>query len=129
MLLKSEIGIARAAEEGDDDEAIGGFGACSCKEPAETGDREAATLHSVALRQPRDRLGCMTQFVKVFFPLDVDEDGVPPIASEALNARRESPGFVLENTPFFATGVALGDRVEGISVGGSSDVEFIFSSH
>ena len=68
----------------------------------------------------------MPDFVKIVFPLEVDEDGFPPIASEALNARRESRGFVLENTPFFATGVALGDRVEGTPVHGVSN-KFTFT--
>lgn len=68
----------------------------------------------------------MTEFVKVVFPLEIDEDGFPPIASEALNARRESNGFALENTPFFVTGIALGDRVDGTPVQGLSD-KFIFS--
>ena len=54
----------------------------------------------------------MTTFVKIVFALEPDDDGFPPIGSEALNARVEPDGFVLENTPFFATGVALGDRVE-----------------
>lgn len=68
----------------------------------------------------------MSEFVKIVFPLEVDEDGFPPIASEGLNARRESRGFVLENTPFFATGIALGDRVQGTPIHGVSD-KFIFS--
>jgi hypothetical protein len=65
-------------------------------------------------------------FVKIVFRLPVEEDGFPPIASEALNARRDAEGFVLENTPFFATGVSLGDRVEGTPDQGVSD-RFTFS--
>ena len=53
-----------------------------------------------------------TKAVKIVFTLDVDEDGFPPIASEALNARIQGDGFVLENTPFFVTGVGLGDLVQ-----------------
>ena len=68
----------------------------------------------------------MTEFTKIVFPLDVDEEGFPPISSEALNARRDPPGFVLENTLFFATGVALGDRVEGIPVQGTPE-KFTFA--
>jgi len=52
------------------------------------------------------------EHVKIVFPLDVDEDGFPPIGSEALNAQRGTLGFILENTPFFVTGIALGDIVE-----------------
>ena len=68
----------------------------------------------------------MTDFVKIIFPLEVDEDGYPPISSEALNARREPAGFVLENTPFFATGVALGDCVDATPVQGVPD-KFTFA--
>lgn len=43
--------------------------------------------------------------------LEVDEEGYPPVSSETLNASLAEDGFVLENTPFFATGVAFGDCV------------------
>lgn len=59
----------------------------------------------------------MERFVKIVFRLEVDEDGYPPVSAESLNARVEKDGtFVLDNTPFFATGVALGDRVAGVPI-------------
>ena len=54
----------------------------------------------------------MTVFVKVVFPLEFIEEGFPPISVESLNARMDAHGYVLDNTPFFAVGVARGDRVE-----------------
>ena len=63
----------------------------------------------------------MTAFVKVVFPLIIDEDGFPPVSSETLNARRErGNGLVLENTPFFVNGIALGDRIAGTPIPGQS---------
>ncbi len=53
----------------------------------------------------------MDEFVKIVFPLEIDDDGFPPIASESLNARAEEDGFILDNTPFFVTGIGLGDLV------------------
>jgi hypothetical protein len=64
--------------------------------------------------------------VKITFPLDVDEDGYPPVASETLNARLVEDGFILENTPFFATGVALGDCVEAQPIHGA-EPRYLFS--
>ena len=53
--------------------------------------------------------------VKLLFPLEQDEDGYPPAAAETLWAVREGEGlFRLDNIPFFATGVALGDIVSGV---------------
>ena len=62
----------------------------------------------------------MNKFVKIVFPLEVDEEGFPPISCEVLNARSHPPGFVLENSPFFVTGVALGDHVTGVPVHGTN---------
>lgn len=56
------------------------------------------------------------EFVKIVFPLEVDEDGFPPIASESLNARAVEGGFILDNTPFFATGVGFGDVIEALPI-------------
>lgn len=52
--------------------------------------------------------------VKVFFRLQQDDDGYPPVAVEGLWAR---PGgtrntVVLDNIPFYARGVAPGDEIE-----------------
>jgi Domain of unknown function (DUF4265) len=52
------------------------------------------------------------QFVKVVFELARDEDGWPPAASEGLWAVPVSPDVVrLDNTPFFARGVAADDLI------------------
>ena len=54
---------------------------------------------------PRDR-------VKIFFELDIDEDGYPPATVESLWATSLGEGrFRLENTPFFVTGVSYLDVV------------------
>ena len=63
----------------------------------------------------------MPDFVKIVFPLEIIEDGFPPISLESLNARRDAAGFVLDNTPFFATGVALGDRIDVEPIRGKAD--------
>lgn len=49
--------------------------------------------------------------VRVKFDLQVD-DGFPPISAESLLGFLEGDGSVrLDNTPFFVTGIALGDIV------------------
>ena len=54
----------------------------------------------------------ITEQVKVHFPLEIDEDNFPPINVESLNAFQRNNGEIrLDNTPFFITGVALGDVV------------------
>jgi hypothetical protein len=50
--------------------------------------------------------------VKVLFQLEQDEDGYPPASVESLWALPKGEGlFQVDNIPFFATGVALGDLV------------------
>ena len=66
------------------------------------------------------------EHVKVVFPLEVDEEGFPPIGSEALNARPVARGFALDNTPFFVPGIALGDIVEAVPApSGSGKYDFV----
>lgn len=49
-------------------------------------------------------------FVKVHFELEIIEDGFPPISVETLNATLVRGNTLkLDNTPFFATSVAIGD--------------------
>lgn len=49
---------------------------------------------------------------KVFYTLQVNEDGYPPISVEMLNATRVSDdAFLIENSPFFAENVAFHDVV------------------
>jgi hypothetical protein len=48
--------------------------------------------------------------VKVRFELEILEDGFPPVGVETLNARLvDANSVVLDNTPFFAESVAVGD--------------------
>lgn len=50
--------------------------------------------------------------LRVRFELPIQEDGFPPIGSETLHGISEGNDLVrLDNTPFFAEGVALGDIV------------------
>lgn len=54
-----------------------------------------------------------TQQIKIHFPLVIDEDNFPPISVETLNGVYKSEGIVtLDNTPFFVTGIALGDKIK-----------------
>lgn len=55
--------------------------------------------------------------VKVLFRLQKDEDGYPPIEVESLWGIRRSEGIELDNVPFFAKGVALGDIVKTTTAG------------
>ncbi|MEZ5347361.1 MAG: DUF4265 domain-containing protein [Pyrinomonadaceae bacterium] len=50
------------------------------------------------------------KYVKVRFELEILEDGFPPVGVETLNGQLIDNDLVkLDNTPFFATGVAVGD--------------------
>jgi hypothetical protein len=63
--------------------------------------------------------------VKVSFPLEVDEDGFPPIRVELLNATQLSAHtFRIENAPFFVPNVSFGDVVGGESRGIEGQFEF-----
>lgn len=50
--------------------------------------------------------------VKVLFRLEKDEDGYPPAEVESLWGLLRPEGVELDNIPFFAKGVALGDVVK-----------------
>lgn len=51
--------------------------------------------------------------VKIRFELDILEDDFPPVGVETLNAHLiDSTTVVLDNTPFFAESVAIGDILE-----------------
>lgn len=54
--------------------------------------------------------------VRVFFDLDVDEDGWPPVATETMWARPtdEPDLFVLDNIPFFVRGLSDGDVLRAV---------------
>ncbi|NDQ56401.1 MAG: DUF4265 domain-containing protein [Acidipila sp.] len=51
------------------------------------------------------------ELAKVFFYLEKDKDGYPPVGVESLWAIPRDDGFELDNIPFYARGVALGDVV------------------
>src|SRR5687767_12999480 len=56
-----------------------------------------------------------TRATKVIFELEQDEDGYPPVGSEALWAfEREEGIFELDNIPFFARQVSSGDLVRAL---------------
>lgn len=65
------------------------------------------------------------EFVKVVFRLEIDEDGYPPVSTETLWAQKEGDGFRLDNTPFFARGVALGDIVHAVPVDGMLEYKWV----
>lgn len=52
------------------------------------------------------------EHVKVLFRLEKDEDGYPPEDVESLWGVLRSEGVELDNIPFFAKGVALGDMLK-----------------
>ena len=50
---------------------------------------------------------------RIQFRLTLDEDGYPPASGETLWATALGDGtYRIDNIPFFATGVSLGDVVE-----------------
>lgn len=54
--------------------------------------------------------------VKIRFSLEVGDDGWPPVGSEGVWAAALGGGlYRLDNTPWFARGVAYGDVVEAMS--------------
>src|SRR5579871_3407697 len=53
----------------------------------------------------------MADGVKVLFRLEKDGDGYPPAEVEALWANPRDGGYEIDNIPFYAKGIALGDVV------------------
>ena len=49
--------------------------------------------------------------VKVVFRLEKDDDGYPPVEVESLWGIERRDGIELDNVPFYARGIALGDVV------------------
>jgi hypothetical protein len=63
--------------------------------------------------------------VKIAFPLEVDEDGFPPIKVELLNATQLSQRtFRIENAPFFTPNISFGDVVGAEASGPNSQLQF-----
>jgi Domain of unknown function (DUF4265) len=68
--------------------------------------------HADAVDETSPGGGTAGQFIKVIFKLLQDDDGWPPAGSEGLWAVPVTPDVVrLDNTPFFARGVATGDLI------------------
>src|SRR4051794_39990545 len=53
----------------------------------------------------------MDEHGKVFFSLEQDEDGYPPVTVESVWAIKHEDGYELDNIPFYARSVACGDLV------------------
>src|SRR5262245_43200695 len=51
----------------------------------------------------------MGEHVKVFFSLEQDEDGYPPVTVESMWAVKREDGYELDNIPFYARSIAHGD--------------------
>jgi hypothetical protein len=63
--------------------------------------------------QSYNEQGAQNGAVKVFFHLEQDNDGYPPVAAESVwAARTKNDGeFVLDNIPFFVSEATFGDAV------------------
>lgn len=60
--------------------------------------------------------------VKIIVPLEQDEDGYPPAGSERLWAIRAGEGrYQIDNIPFFARDLALGDIVSAVPEEGADE--------
>lgn len=60
--------------------------------------------------------------VKIIVPLEQDEDGYPPVSSERLWAIDAGEGrYRLDNIPFFARELALGDIVSAVVEEGADE--------
>ncbi len=58
---------------------------------------------------------------KMLFRLQPDDDGYPPVEVEGLWVRLQPSGLaILDNIPFFAKGLAPGDELSVITVGGET---------
>jgi Domain of unknown function (DUF4265) len=56
---------------------------------------------------------------RIYFRLSKDADGYPPASGETLWATAVGQGaYRIDNIPFFATGVSLGDVVEAQAIDG-----------
>ncbi len=61
----------------------------------------------------------MMGYRKIFFHLERDVDGFPPVAAEGVWARPTEAGlYVVDNIPFFARAATLGDTVAVETEGG-----------
>jgi len=55
--------------------------------------------------------------IKIYFKLEQDEEGYPPVDWETLWAAPKGDDlYVLDNTPFYAQGISSGDTVSATSI-------------
>jgi hypothetical protein len=50
--------------------------------------------------------------VRVFFPLEQDENGYPPVTCEMIWCLPATGSYVVDNIPFYARDISLGDEVQ-----------------
>lgn len=61
-------------------------------------------------------------YVKILIPLEQDEDGYPPVSAERIWAIKVGEGrYKLDNIPFFARELALGDIVSAVPEEGADE--------
>ncbi len=61
-------------------------------------------------------------YVKIIIPLEQDEDGYPPVSAERIWALDAGEGrYKLDNIPFFARELALGDIVSAVPEEGADE--------
>ena len=54
---------------------------------------------------------------QIIFPLEVDDEGWPPFGAERMWAQKVADGaYRIDNSPFFAEGIALDDIVTALTV-------------
>lgn len=83
----------------------------------------------------------MSSAVKLFFRMDQDPDGYPPIGVESVWALKRDDGYEIDNIPFYVKEVAVGDIVSAkpdadgclwytglILAGGHSTIQIMFSN-
>lgn len=52
------------------------------------------------------------EHIKVLFHLEQDEDGYPPFSIEGLWCKKTENGtYIVDNVPFYAYGISLGDEI------------------
>lgn len=59
-----------------------------------------------------------SEFKRVLFRLEPDEDDWPPVAAETLWVSVCTLGYVVENIPFYVRGIASGDIVSAVESDG-----------
>ncbi|MFV0537599.1 MAG: DUF4265 domain-containing protein [Dysgonomonas sp.] len=52
-----------------------------------------------------------TEYQKVVFELEVDEDGYPPVGFESVWTIKERDYYIVDNIPFYIHDISLGDKI------------------